>query len=111
MSADVRDIFAELHDGWSNRETYTAYLHLTADEGLVRTGSRTIELAAIVEGGMNAGKAGRILAELLEQHLAELDDARLEDECRAIRDDVGSLWRVDWTEVGAAFLGDERIAA
>lgn len=109
MSA--RALREELARGWSSPETYAAHLHLTADEGLAATATGALLAAAVVEGHVDAEAAGRLLAGLLERFLDELDDAGLIDEHRAVCSDIGSLWRVDWSEVGAAFLEEERNAA
>lgn len=106
MSA-LRELLAA---GWSSPETYAAHLHLTADEGLLRTAVESFHVAEVVDGAVDAEMAGAILAGLLERHLSELDDARLEDEYRAIKEDVGSFWRVNWTEVGAALLDSSQAA-
>lgn len=101
----------QLAEGWSSPETYYAHLHLTADDGLVETAAAWIGTAAIVEGDVTASVAGELLARLLEEYLDELDDAGLVDEHQAVRADIGSFSRIDWTEVGAAFLADEGISA
>ncbi|MBW3646830.1 MAG: hypothetical protein KY440_03505 [Actinobacteria bacterium] len=98
------DLLDRLHEGWTNRETYVAHLHLTTDDGLVRTASASLHLTEIAEGAVTPEAAGRTLAGLLRRFLAELEDAGLVDEHQAICQDIGSLSRVDWTEVGAAFL-------
>lgn len=99
-----------IRQGWTNRETYAAYLHLTADDGLVDTATQALSVAEVVEGAVTPELAGQVLGGLLDRHLEELDDARLEDEYRRIRNDVGSFWRVNWTEVGAAFLSEDLAA-
>lgn len=108
---NAREMREELAQGWSSPETYAAHLHLTADEGLVWTALKALHIVEVVEGAVTPDLAGQTLAGLLERHLDQLDDAGLVDEYREIRNDVGSFWRVNWTEVGAAFLDDERIAA
>lgn len=107
---NVRDIFAELLDGWTNRETLAAHVHLTADSGLVRTAVHVLRVVEVVEGDVTPDRAGATLAEILTQHLAQLEDARLEEEYWSIVADIVTPSRVDWTVVGAAFL-EEHYAA
>lgn len=98
-------------DEWSNPETHAAYTHLTADAGLISNAYATLHTAELVTGPLDATSAGKHLAGLLQRFLDELADAGLEDEHHAVRNDLGSLWRIDWTEIGAAFLGNGRVAA
>jgi hypothetical protein len=107
----TRDLIEHLSEGWANPETHAAYLHLTYDEGLQETAYKALTTALVVHPALTPGKAGRVLKGLVERFLDELDDAGLEEEYRALCDDLGSRWRIDWTEIGAAFLRDDRNTA
>ncbi len=111
MSAEVRDLFGSLSDGWANPETHAAYLELISDSGLVRTAAKILATAERVHGALTAEQAGEEMAGLLQRFLDEVDDAGLDEEMYAVRGNFGSMWRVDWTEIGAAFLTGEQEAA
>ncbi len=99
------DLFDALYKPWPDRETHSAYVHLTADRGLADTAVESVAAAQAVDGAVNAEQAGQILAGLLERPLGELDDAGLADEHRTITDDIGA-GSVDWTALGAHLLKD-----
>lgn len=107
---NMRDLFDDLLGDWTNRETLAAHVHLSADSGLVHTAVQVLQVVGAVEGDVTPGRAGLELAGLLEQHLQQLDDARLDEEYWAIVADVVDPRRVDWAVVGAAFL-EEHYAA
>jgi hypothetical protein len=112
VSADAaHELLEHLSDGWSNPETYAAYVHLTADEGLQETAQAALMTALVVEHTLTPGAAGRLLKGLIERFLEDLDDAGLVDEYRALCDDLGSRWRIEWDEIAAAFLDDDRMTA
>jgi hypothetical protein len=104
VSADAgHELLEHLSDGWSNPETYAAYVHLSADEGL-----REHALAAIAA---TSDGADRAMKNLMESYLDDLDDAGLVDEYRALCNDLGSRWRIDWAEIATAFRDDETMSA
>jgi hypothetical protein len=104
VSTDAgHELLEHLSDGWSNPETYAAYVHLSADEGL-----RAHALAAITATPSGADRA---MKNLIESYLDDLDDAGLVDEYRALRNDLGSRWRIDWAEIATAFRDDETMSA
>jgi hypothetical protein len=107
----ARELLEHLSEDWSNPETYAAYLHLTADEGLQETALAALTTALVVEHTLTPGAAGRVLKGLVERFLEDLDDAGLVEEYRALCDDLGSRWRIDWAEIGAAFLDVDRMSA
>jgi hypothetical protein len=107
----ARDLLEHLSEGWSNPETYAAFLHLTADEGLQETARAALMTALVVEHTLTPGAAGRVLKGLVERFLEDLDDAGLVDEYRALCNDLGSRWRIEWDEIGAAFLDNETMTA
>jgi hypothetical protein len=55
-----------------------------------------------------ANVAGDAIRENVEEALRFLVESAGEGDSYAhgVRDDIGSLWRVDWTELGASFLED-----
>jgi hypothetical protein len=93
----------ETYNGWSNRETWAAHLHLSNDEWLYNLAAETVELS---------GEGAHVAANRLEEVVMDLvnvnrdgttgTDARLTMMDR----EVGSWWRVDWREVADAFKPD-----
>jgi hypothetical protein len=115
----------EAYNGWTNRETWAVALHINNDQGWQEsvhealTGARESERMDH-HRDLPAWKAGDVIRESVENTLVELLDAVESAEpnyhsasptgarmtYEGVRDDIGSLWRVDWTELGAAFLQD-----
>ena len=75
----------DTYNGWVNRETWCMYSWLTSDEGLYRSAIEYIESDIRLES----------LLEALEDFEPIL--------YRQIKDDVGSIYRVDWYDVEEAF--------
>jgi hypothetical protein len=119
MSIEMAD---EYH-GWANRETWACHLWLTNDEGLY-TQARTRVRAAFDERCASLAEkypewndqertdvagidAGGTVREVFDEWISDLRD---DDECNDVINvltDVGSLWRVEWEDVAAAFLGED----
>lgn len=79
----------EEYNGWTNRETWACHLHLSNDQGMYES----------------CREATR---ESLEEYVCELlDPAYWRDsfgesmprEIELMKDDIGSLWRVNWDEI------------
>lgn len=112
----------ETYNGWANRETWAVALYINNDQGwqesvleALREAINDSPNADDEVEGMTAYRAGEIVAANVEEALHEWymavvadgganGDSR--DQYESTRDDLGSLWRVDWTEIGAAFLSD-----
>jgi hypothetical protein len=108
----------ETYEGWSNRETWAVALWINNDQGWQESVHEALR-AAIADNpnpddeidGVTASAAGEIIRDNVEETLdllfqsAVLDGAA-DDMYRTARDDIGSLWRVNWDELGAAFLTD-----
>jgi hypothetical protein len=84
------------YNGWVNRETWTAALHLTNDEGLY------------LESVTLATASPDCLREWVEAEAETVyfpEDGETPAEwIRPLLANVGSLWRVDWDEVAASLL-------
>jgi len=122
----------ETYNGWANRETWAVALHINNDQGwqesVLETVRNTVDgitqdppawldPATRTTDVFYANRAGDAIRDNVEETLYSLTDAILEggdarargrslDTYRGIVTDLGSLWRVDWRELGAAFLSD-----
>lgn len=115
MSAD------ETYNGWTNRETWAAALHINNDQGWQESVHDAIRTKLTDEGDdysfgdVDDSLRARWAGEAIKDNVEELFDPedfssgeyteRLAQVIR-IMSDVGSMWRVNWTELGASFLED-----
>lgn len=88
----------ETYNGWANRETWAAALHLNNTEYL--------QDAAVRYAGMD--EYGRALEEwydtLYDAFWNTCEDWAHTPEIRMMIQEVGSYWRVNWQEINAALL-------
>ncbi len=97
----------DTYNGWTNRETWGVALWINNEQGWQDSVHDALREALTMQTDrLTASKAGEIVRENIEQTLDMLLDAGQHDTFRNIRDDLGSLWRVDWREIGASFLRD-----
>jgi hypothetical protein len=108
---------AEEYNGYTNRETWAASLHLDNDRAvyeMILNRAVKIALDHSVDGFIMApadiNNAQRLVRELVESHLtAEVEAVYHEPERatnygRMAAADIGSLWRVDWDEIASGWL-------
>ena len=100
----------ETWHGWANRETWALHLWLSNEQATAEEARSVVTAAyASVDGARNAGRF--VAAEALRVWWRDMLDAARENGYRetldVVRDEVGSLWRVDWEAVAAAVLDDE----
>lgn len=106
----------EKHEGWTNRETWALNLWLSNDQGLYDlTRERVAEGMAEVRASetyqqlgskatYDAYRAGQIVKDLWDE-LSDPDDVWIgHAEIQQMVREVGSAWRVNWDEIGAAWL-------
>jgi hypothetical protein len=115
----------ETYNGWTNRETWAVGLHINNDQGWQESVHEALRGELEFTQEMQEGKpgmiadvdkyrAGEIIRENVESALEMLWEIRSDSEpyfsstFGGIREDIGSLWRVAWTELGASFLSDIR---
>jgi hypothetical protein len=121
----------ETYEGWANRETWAVALHINNEQGWQQSVydalRQSIATDMIGPGGPTEPKdiqrwweyrAGQIIQENVEDTLDGLLQSVFDhmsgadpDAYSAVRNDIGSLWRVDWTEIGASFLADLAVTA
>ena len=75
----------DTYNGYENRETWAVALWLNNDEGLYRE---------------TLGRTGRYIRQFVEDLLG--GEFGENEHIKSMREDVGSLWRVNWQEVEEA---------
>ena len=101
----------ETYEGWSNRETWAVALHINNDQGWQESVHDALRRAPQWRpvNTLSAHDAGEIVCDSVERVLVpdhSLGRVRFSRDVWLAIDDIGSLWRVDWTELGEAFLTD-----
>ncbi|MDQ6758310.1 MAG: hypothetical protein M3Z32_00425 [Acidobacteriota bacterium] len=114
------------YNGWPNRESWAAALHISNDEALFDI------IRAEVEAGLSAfldkpyckrqpfserlrtlaGIAIREHVEYLAEATRNQDiDLEIRETITMMLDEIGSRWRVDWDLVSEALFSDEELLA
>lgn len=104
----------ETYNGWSNRETWAVALHINNDQGWQESVFEALREAIAYNpnpddeiDGVTPYAAGEIIRDNVEDVLDhEAYGGYLPDHLVSVRQDISSMWRVNWTELGAAFLRD-----
>jgi len=84
----------DTYEGWTNRETWAVALWINNDREWQESVHEAIR-AEWTAGHFSADQPHRV-GEIVQQNVEDTLD----------RDDIGIMWRVDWSEIGAAFLTD-----
>lgn len=96
----------ETYNGWKNRETWAFNLHWQNDQGLynetLEEARRVLEFNSPDE--LSDRELGSLIVGYWRDGITEYQAAggKLYDALAMMRDEVGSWWRVDSTETGAA---------
>ena len=109
---------SEEYNGWANRETWAVVLHLSNDEGLwdqsrevARSAAESWESPFSPGSALVRGDAEDAVQEYVEQLLDpgywwDEFGSPMPEGIELMKDDCGSLWRVDWAEVAASLLAE-----
>jgi hypothetical protein len=102
----------EQYNGWANRETWALNLWLSNDEGLYNMTRECV--AAELEThdfeedfGTPAYYAGGAIKALVEELLDPEEQLMSTENIITMLSDIGSLYRVEWDEIGAAWLPED----
>lgn len=94
----------ETYNGWTNRETWAANLHITNDEGLYSSARETVQDAIDVAGpDKGSHTAANALEDWFESTTEDFSDS---DGIQTMVREVGSVWRVNWKEIADGLLED-----
>jgi hypothetical protein len=93
---------SEEYNGWTNRETWAVNLWVTNDQGLMNGVDEAMRDAYDAEGeNYRLDEVYRgVMFDLLD------GDGLPSRETWMMKDDIGSLWRVNWRELAEAWVSD-----
>lgn len=98
----------EEYNGWSNRETWAANLHMTNDEGWSDSLYDAV-FESHAKGDTKYG-TGHAIEQVYNDYLdgmADLPSTRViphMENFEMVLRDVGSVWRINWVEIAEAHL-------
>lgn len=119
-------ITTEEYNGWRNRETWAAALHLCNDE-MLYDGARAQIKIALNEfldaesndqplpqlrswAGIGVGEYVDELADYLQADEPDAHFRHFRELAAMLLEEVGSRWRVDWESVSEALIDDEELS-
>jgi hypothetical protein len=104
---------SEEYNGWSNRETWATALHINNDQYLYETANDYTrqEIGGHDEGEeINSYYLGQTLRSWIEDDLLTLENISGNQGLFSMLTDIGSLYRVDWTEIADSFLSEMKVS-
>jgi hypothetical protein len=109
------DSAPDTYNGWANRETWAFWLWVTNDEGWYNDVREQVGYQLEAEPDESDWTLGEAVVEYVKETMDELDDQSTHvdmfgtvtvrdagNQVRMMRDDIGSFWRIDVAEIGAA---------
>jgi hypothetical protein len=99
----------DTYNGWTNRETWAVALYINNDQGWQESVHDAIrQWLDTASEPAQAYEMGDIIRENVESVFdwEFFHGIPVPRDLLLAREDIGSLWRVNWTELGAAFLSD-----
>lgn len=98
----------ERYNGWTNRETWAVALYINNDQGWQESVHEALRGAREELLPLLSGDAGDLIRENVEEVIDMLAHGQGDswESALSVVQDIGSLWRVNWDELGAAFLAD-----
>lgn len=101
----------EKYNGWTNRETWAVALHINNDQGwqasvheALREQRRNHEELPGEVNALDAREAGDTIHEIVDEFVDPTEGHLSHHQVVMTLSAIGSLWRVNWTELGASFL-------
>ena len=103
----------ETYNGWSNRETWAWNLVVSNDqylekhfvEVLVAEWTAQVEkFPGVLTDGVSPYAVGNWLKEAFNELIYDFQDNNEHESELMFRRDVGSLWRIDWAELGRHYM-------
>ena len=95
----------EEYNGWSNRETWAVNLHLSNKREWYQGAIDAVAAQLRIAADTSSVYMGDVLREYWDTDIFGDPDLELEREVMVLRD-VGSEWRVDWTEIAEHWIAD-----
>jgi len=89
------------YEGWANRETWACALWLNNDQALYNSMLEIAKFTYITED-----QPLQALSEAFSEVVVDLleEQPLTSPETRRMRNDIGSIWRVNFTEIAEGFL-------
>jgi len=97
----------EEYNGWSNRETWAVNLHLSNKREWYQGAIDAVAAQLRMSADTSSVYMGDVLREYWDTDIFGDPDLELEREVMVLRD-VGSEWRVDWTEIAKHWIVDTK---
>lgn len=97
----------EEYNGWSNRETWAVNLHLSNNQRWYQGAIDAVAAQLHTDPDTSSVYMGDVLREYWKVDIFCDTDLELEWEVMVMRD-VGSEWRVDWTEIAEHWIVDTK---
>ncbi len=98
----------ETYNGWTNRETWATMLHIDNDQWLLETAMDYANIALQDEKDsekLTAYYLGEQLSQWIQEDLLTLENIAGNQGLWLMLTDIGSLYRVNWTEIAESLIG------